>query len=181
MTWLIRTCHSLTRNIPLPNSHYNKKLIPSMFIKKSLKHLTDRSNITNCSPSTSPHAGFLHRWGRASRWPLWHPYRGPSGQDHTHQSVSHTQRDCRVGRRTICVKGKLIQFWYVSKQTNKQASSSSRRRNRKVESKVSYLNPNTSKYHRILHGIVLVPPGVKVFHWKNGPRLYAWRSILSHA
>ena len=38
-------------------------------------------------------------------------------------------------------------------------------------------NPNTSKYHRILHGIILVPPGVKVFRWKNGPRLYAWRSI----
>ena len=47
--------------------------------------------------------------------------------------------------------------------------------------KCRHINPNTSKYHMILHKIILVPPGVKVFQWKNGPRLYAWRSILSHA
>ena len=35
----------------------------------------------------------------------------------------------------------------------------------------SGVNPNTSKYHTILHGILLVPPGVKVFRWQNGPRL----------
>ena len=26
------------------------------------------------------------------------------------------------------------------------------------------INPNTSNYHRILHEIILVPPGMKVFH-----------------
>ena len=43
------------------------------------------------------------------------------------------------------------------------------------------INPNTSKYHGIPRGIILVPPGVKVFRAKNGPRLYALRSILSQA
>ena len=43
------------------------------------------------------------------------------------------------------------------------------------------INPNTSKYHGIPRGIILVPPGVKVFRGKNGPRPYALRSILSQA